>query len=187
MVCVSSVKCRRYKQALKRLGTFISLKFLCVNIATADYTELRCFLYQAINISLKLNKLGAPWGWLTVGRNASKANSSSYRRQEEIYRFTIRRLEFPSCLRDLKRENFMYLWNILYWIQIIQRIPEKYDPLFLPFNNITTVATLYVNGVEESCQGLRQKAFCRSGIKSASSQQSGAGIRWFTAWWSEGD
>jgi hypothetical protein len=35
------------------------------------------------------------------------------------------------------------------------------------------VATLYVKGVEESCQGLRENAFRRSGVKSASSQQPG--------------
>jgi hypothetical protein len=33
------------------------------------------------------------------------------------------------------------------------------------------VATLYVNGVEENCKGIRENAFRRSGLKSASSQQ----------------
>jgi hypothetical protein len=43
---------------LKLLSAFIFLKVWCVNIATADYTGLRCFLYQAINISLEVNQLG---------------------------------------------------------------------------------------------------------------------------------
>jgi hypothetical protein len=38
------------------------------------------------------------------------------------------------------------------------------------------VATLYVNGVEESCQGLGENAFRRSDLKSVSSQQPGNGL-----------
>ena len=38
------------------------------------------------------------------------------------------------------------------------------------------MTTLYVHGVEESCQGLRENAFRRTGLKSASSQQPGNGL-----------
>jgi hypothetical protein len=93
-----------------------------------------------------------------------------------MYRFTTRRQEIPFYLRDINIQNFVYLWNILYRIQTIQHISEKYYTFPCLFNNITTVATLYVNGVVESCQGLREYAFRRSGLKSASSQHPGNGL-----------